>query len=66
MQISLKVFGEIPEKDLGSFSADFVTSIDSDTSSYEVEKSTSSPVFWKRKTKKNSINSQERKSNQNE
>ena len=52
MQISLKVFGEIPEKDLGSFSADFVTSIDSDTSSYEVEKSTSSPVFWKRKTKK--------------
>ena len=46
------MFAEFPEKDLGNFSADFVTSIDSDTSSYEVEKSTSSPVFWKRKTKK--------------
>ena len=52
-----------PRKRSRKLIADFVTSIDNDSSSYEVEENSSSPVF--RKIKK-SINSQERKSNQNE
>ena len=39
-----------PRKKSSKLFADFVTSIDSVTSSYEVEESTSSPVFRKRKT----------------
>ena len=41
-----------PRKKPRKLFADFVTSIDSDTSSYEVEESTSSPVFRKTKATK--------------
>ena len=41
-----------PRKRPRKLFADFVTSIDSDTSSYEVEESTSSPVFRKTKATK--------------
>ena len=42
-----------PRKRSKKLFADFVTSIDSDSSSYEVEENTSLPVFWKKKRKKN-------------
>ena len=63
MQIPQKVFGEVPGKDLGNFlqilyRQMIVTQV--------VEESTSLPVFQKTKATKKTINSQERKSNQNE
>ena len=42
-----------PRKRSKKLFADFVTSIDSDSSNYEVEENTSLPVFWKKKKKKN-------------
>ena len=50
-----------PRKRLRKLFADFVTSIDSDTSSYEVEESTSSPVFRKTKATKKKIVSAHKK-----
>ena len=63
MQILQKVFGEVPGKDLGNFLQILYHQL---IVTQVVEESTSLPVFQKTKATKKTINSQERKSNQNE
>ena len=63
MQIPHKVFGEVPGKDLGNFLQILYHQL---IVTQVVEESTSLPVFQKTKATKKTINSQERKNNQNE
>ena len=63
MHIPHKVFGEVPGKDLGNFLQILYHQL---IVTQVVEESTSLPVFLKTKATKKTINSQERKRNQNE